>query len=88
MEAWGWSTAPDRYERLRLMVETYGTDTISIPGILDTAIVRLASLGAYLSRRAILGDPAFAVQAKEDHASGYFAAAAHVVRLRTEFLAR
>lgn len=88
LEAWGWSTRPNRYERLYLMLEAYGSDKISMPDVLDAAILRLASIGAYIARRARLGDPAFAVQAREDHASAYFAASAHVVALRRDFLSR
>lgn len=88
LAAWGWPTRPDRYRRLRLMVEAYGSDMISVPEVLDAAIVRLASMGAYIARRAQLGDPAFEVQTREDHASAYLAASAHVVTLRKDFLAR
>lgn len=88
LEAWGWSTRPDRYHRLRLMVEAYGSDTISIPEVLDAAILRLASMGAYIARRVQLGDPAFEVHARENHASAYLAASAHITTLRTDFLAR
>ena len=38
LAAWGWSTRPNRYERLQLMVETYGSDMISIPDLLDAAL--------------------------------------------------
>jgi hypothetical protein len=88
LEAWGWSTRPHRYERLQLMVEAYGSDKTSIPDLLDAAILRLASMGSYIARRVRLGDPAFAVEAREDHASAYFAASAHVVTLRKDFLSR
>ncbi len=88
LEVWGWSSRPNRYERLQLMVEAYGSYKISIPDLLDAAILRLASMGSYIARRARLGDPAFAVQAREDHARGYFAASAHIVTLRKDFLSR
>lgn len=88
LQPWGWSNPPNRYERLQLMVEAYGFDAMTIPDVLDAAIVRLASIGTYIAHRVRLGDPAFAVHAVEDHASAYFAASAHVVTLRKDFLTR
>lgn len=88
LKARGWSTRPNRYERLHLMVEAYGSDKISIPDLLDAAILRLASMGSFIAHRTRLGDPAFTVHASEDHASAYFAASAHIIALRKDFLSR
>jgi hypothetical protein len=88
LEPWGWRSVPDRRTRLNTMVDAYGADKISAEDVLDNAVVRLASIGAFLAGRARINDPVFEVHTREDHASAYFAASAYIVELRAEIIAR
>lgn len=85
LAAWGWDSEPDRAARLRILTESYGCG-IEPAQIVDLAIVRLASMGAWIDRRVRAGDPAFAVHAAEDHGRGYRAAAGFIGQNRASFL--
>ncbi|MBM7788742.1 hypothetical protein [Tenggerimyces flavus] len=85
LAAWGWSAEPDRSGRLRLFLSAYGLD-IAAASVVDAAVVRLASMGAFIGREVAAGNPAFAVHAREDHAAGYLKAAAWIVGERARLL--
>ncbi|WP_082687547.1 phosphotransferase [Curtobacterium oceanosedimentum] len=83
--AWGWDEEPDRRARLRLFLDSYGGD-ISASELVDTAVLRVYGIGSYLDQQARAGNPAFAVQAKEDHAGGFRRAAQFIAEIREDLL--
>lgn len=85
LAAWGWDTEPDRADRLRLFAEAYGPP-LTPAELVDLAALRLLSIGAHIQDRVRADDPAFAVHAVEDHASGYRAAATWILTHRAALL--
>lgn len=85
LPAWGWDTEPDRAARLRLFADAYGPQ-VTPAELVDLAAARLLSIGAHIEARVRAGDPAFAVHAAEDHASGYRAAACWILTHRAHLL--
>lgn len=79
--AYGWQEEPDRRQRIELFLAAYGAD-ITAEELVDNAILRIASMGAYIAQQVSMENPQFRVHAEEDHASGYFSAAAELARMR------
>lgn len=85
LASWGWSAEPDRAARLRLFLSAYGLG-VAAAAVVDAAVVRLASMGAFIAGEVAAGNPAFAVHAREDHAAGYLGAAAWIAGQRSVLL--
>jgi hypothetical protein len=85
LPAWGWPAEPDRRKRLRLFLTSYGHE-ITPQQIVDTAVIRLYAMGAYLAEQSDKNNPAFHLQTKENHASGYRKAAQSLTQLRHSLL--
>lgn len=85
LPAWGWTDEPDRRRRLHLFAESYRT-TISPARLVDAAILRVCSIGTFLAREAERGNAAFAVEARENHARGYFRGASSLIGMRESLL--
>ena len=83
--AWGWDGEPDRAARLRLLTDTYGRG-MQQAEILDLAVLRLTSIGAYIAQQVRSGDPDFALHRDENHAAGYRKAAGFILDNRDAFL--
>ena len=85
LQAWGWSEIPDRRRRLRLMLDSY--DGVLTPAeIVDTAILRIQSMGLHIANRVRVGDPRFAIHARDGHAEAYFQAAISIGRMREQLI--
>lgn len=85
LQGWGWSSEPDRRRRLRLFLDSYAAG-ISSAEIVDTAVTRIYSIGAYIDREVARGNPAFEVHAREGHAAGYFRAASALMAMRASLV--
>lgn len=85
LAAWGWQDEPDRRQRLRLFVESYGLQ-IEAHQLVDTAVIRLYGSGAYIDGEVARKNPAFEVHAEENHAAGYFKAAQSLIQMRDSLL--
>lgn len=58
----------------------------SNPKLVDNAILRIASMGAYIAQQVARHNPLFQLHAVENHAAGYFRAAAELARIRGELI--
>jgi phosphotransferase family enzyme len=85
LPGWGWTTEPDRRARLDLFCTTYGHG-ITPTQLVDLAALRLLSVAAEMSRQIHLGNPAYCVQAAEDHPAAYRKTATWLLTNRTQFL--
>lgn len=84
LAAFGWSEEPDRGRRLALLCSAYGND-VHPEEVLDLLTVRLAATAAHIEQRIRLQDPDFESHRVEEHARGWRAAAAFVLRNRDRF---
>ncbi len=79
--AWGWPSEPDRRARMQLFLDAYG-EGVSSADLVDAAVTRVYSIGAFIDREVRRQNPAYAVHAREGHAAGYFRAAASLMSIR------
>lgn len=85
LAAWGWEQVPDRRGRLRLFLDAYD-EGLSAEELVDTAVLRIYGIGAYLDRQVRSGNPAFSVQATEGHASAFMRAGQSIFEMRDELI--
>jgi Phosphotransferase enzyme family len=85
LATWGWPSEPHRRRRLRLLISAYG-GSVSPAEVVDCAVLRLYGVGAYISQQVRHKNPAFDVQAREDHAAGFFRAAVELTSMRPRLL--
>jgi hypothetical protein len=85
LAAWGWPTEPDRRARLRLLIGVYGID-LPPQEVIDSAVLRIYGMGAYIDQQVRLGNPAFEVHAREGHAAGFLKAAASLMTIRDSLI--
>lgn len=84
LAGWGWPTVPDRRRRLKLFAEAYGD--LDPADLVDAAVMRLISIGAFIDRAVRRGDPDFRLHGEQGHAAGYRRAAAAVIAMRESLL--
>lgn len=85
LHAWGWDEEPDRKKRLRLFLDAY-SEGLSSEELVDTAVLRIYGIGAYLDQQVRAGNPAFAVHAEEGHAAAFMGAAVTIFQMRSELI--
>lgn len=78
---WGWPSEPQRAARLKLFLDAYGTE-IDVMDIINSAVLRMYGIGAYLEQEIRAKNPLFQVQAEEGHALGYMNAAFSIHTMR------
>lgn len=86
LAAWGWDQVPDRRSRLAMLIDAYGRDLMDPEELVDSAVLRLASIGSYIGDRVRHNDPLFEVQAIEGHAKAYMLSAAKIVEMKDRLL--
>jgi hypothetical protein len=70
---------------MELFLSAYGNG-ITPEELVDNAILRIASMGAYIAQQVARHNPLFQLHAEENHAAGYFRAAAELARMRGDLI--
>jgi hypothetical protein len=85
LAAFGWDHEPERARRLGILAAAYGRG-MSPAQLVDYAVLRLLSMGAYMQHQIDLGNPAFAGHGQRDEPAGYRSAAAFILTHRDRLL--
>ena len=85
LAAWGWADGVDRRRRLDILLDEYGL-SISREELVNAAVLRIASMGAYIAQQVERRNPMFDVHAREGHAAGYYKAVGELARMREELI--